>query len=110
MLVTFRTKAHASITMYGDIAKLLLKKMGQSGDIPGAILAEDISHALNSLINSVEAEKKTDEVSRKNAWDDNSVSLNSRAAPLIELLQAASKEQCNVMWEKAGALEPMIRL
>ena len=28
MLVTFRTEAHAGITMFGDVAKLMLKKWG----------------------------------------------------------------------------------
>ena len=41
MLVTFDSKSGA-ITMFGDVAKSLLKLMGQSGDVPGAILGKDI--------------------------------------------------------------------
>lgn len=108
MLVTFRTKAHASITMFGDIAEDLLKKMGQSGDVPGAILAEDIPLAIDTLKKTIGNENTKNIES--NAWDDNSVSTSNRASPLIELLQAAADEECNVMWEKAGAMEPGITL
>ena len=40
MLVTFRTKAHAEITMFGDVAVELLKLAGLSGNVPSAILAD----------------------------------------------------------------------
>ena len=38
MIVTFRSKAHADIMMFGDIAVNLLKLMGHSGTVPGALL------------------------------------------------------------------------
>ncbi len=49
MLVTFQTKAYAPITMFGDVAVTLIKLMGHSGTVPGAILAEDIPAALARL-------------------------------------------------------------
>lgn len=42
MLVTFTTSAYADITMFGDVAVHLLKLMGHSATMPGALLAEDI--------------------------------------------------------------------
>jgi hypothetical protein len=45
MLVTSTTKTYADITMFGDIALTLLKKMGHSANVPGAILAADIPAA-----------------------------------------------------------------
>jgi hypothetical protein len=110
MLVTFRTEAHAGITMYGDIAKLMLKKMGHNATIPGAILAEDVPAVLNSLTSEIEADTGISTETEKDAWDDQSVSLQSRAMPLIELLKAASEQHCNVMWEEAGATEPGIKI
>lgn len=110
MLVTFRTEAHAGITMFGDMAKLMLKKMGHNATIPGAILAEDIPAALNSLTSEIEADTDISTETEKNAWDDQSVSLQSRAMPLIELLKAASEQHCNVMWEEAGVTEPGIKI
>ncbi|WP_024851730.1 DUF1840 domain-containing protein [Hydrogenovibrio kuenenii] len=110
MLVTFRTEAHAGITMFGDVAKFMLKKMGHSATIPGAILAEDVAAALNSLTSALEANTDTNSESNKNAWDDPGVSRQSRALPLIELLKAASEQNCNVMWDEAGVTEPGITI
>ena len=45
MLVTFKTEAYASITMFGDVAVALIKLMGHSGTVPGAVLAEDVPAA-----------------------------------------------------------------
>ena len=110
MLVTFRTKAHAGVTMFGDVAKLMLKKMGHSETIPGAILAEDVPAVLNTLTNAIKADAGLSTESQKSAWDDQSISPQSRAIPLIELLKAAAEQECNVMWEEAGATEPGISI
>ena len=56
MLITFETKAYANITMFGDIAKKLIKYMGHSGNVPGAIKAEDLPTALSKLKAAVQFE------------------------------------------------------
>ncbi|CAG0976153.1 hypothetical protein ANAEL_01460 [Anaerolineales bacterium] len=104
MLVTFTCKAYADITMFGDVAKRLLKMMGQSGTVPSAIMAEDVPAALDRLTRAIESEKVVPTPDRPmNAQDDEAnqqaVSLKTRALPLIELLTAAVKEDCNVMWK-----------
>jgi len=40
MLVTFTTKTYSDITMFGDIALDLLKRMGHSATVPGAVKAD----------------------------------------------------------------------
>jgi hypothetical protein len=54
MLVTFTSKAYADITMFGDIAVTLLKMMGHSGTVPGAILAADLPAALSRLTAAID--------------------------------------------------------
>ena len=49
MLVTFKTEAYANITMFGEVAVTLLKLMGHSGTVPGALMAEDVPAALERL-------------------------------------------------------------
>ena len=49
MLVTFRSTATDSITMFGDVATSLLKLMGASGKVPGALHADDVPGALRQL-------------------------------------------------------------
>lgn len=104
MLVTFTCKAYADITMFGDIAKRLLIMMGHSGTVPGAIAAEDVPAALDSLKHAIETENTAPPAdSRPDDQHDNPaqpvVSLKHRALPLIELLTAAAKEDCYVMWK-----------
>ena len=102
MLVTFSCSAYADITMFGDVAVRLLKMMGHSGTVPGAILAEDVQTALDQLLAAVEAEQQLSESEKSEDEDDSEplVSFSHRALPLIELLEAAAKAKCNVMWDK----------
>lgn len=98
MLVTFTTDAYADITMFGDVALALLKMMGHSATIPGAILAEDVPAALSRLSAVIEAEKALPPVEDEDA-DEPVVSIAHRALPLINLLVAAAKAKSNVMWK-----------
>jgi hypothetical protein len=103
MLIHFQTKAFATITMFGDVAITLIKLMGHSGAVPGALLADDVPAALERLKAAV-AEHPNDPLdpaaSEVNRGDESQrVSLAHRALPLIELLTAAARDGENVMWE-----------
>ncbi len=98
MLVTFTTNAYADITMFGDVALALLKMMGHSATVPGAILAADVPAALSRLTAAIEAEKASSSVEDKDA-DEPVVSMANRALPLINLLAAAAKGDADVMWK-----------
>ena len=101
MLVTFTTSAYADITMFGDVAVHLLKLMGHSATVPGALLPEDIPTALQQLEAAVEADKQSQQPQQPAEGEDGeaAVSLSHRALPLIELLKAALKADSNVMWD-----------
>lgn len=106
MLVTFRTKAHANITMFGDVAIRLLELMGHSGTVPGALAADDVPRALRRLRDAVERqssrESDFDNGAEQAAGDDSDqvhVSLKHRALPLIELLEAAARDEVTVTWD-----------
>jgi hypothetical protein len=105
MLVTFRTKAYADITMFGDVAKQLLGMMGLSGTVPSALMAEDVPAALAELRSSVRAlpeepeepeEPKAD--AKEQEKNEAHVPIARRAFPLIGLLEAAEKAQADVTW------------
>ncbi len=96
MLVTFTTKAYADITMFGDIALAMLRMMGHSASVPGAILAADVPVALSRLTAAIDAGKVSPQ--HKGA-DDTEVSMAHRALPLIDLFAAAAKAESNVMWK-----------
>ena len=104
MLVTFTCKAYADITMFGDVALSMLKMMGHSETVPGALLAEDVPAALERLkraIATVEATPVQSESreARDVDSDEPPVSLAHRALPLIELLTAAARQKADVMWK-----------
>lgn len=103
MLVTFESKAYANITMFGDIAKKLIKFMGHSGTIPSAIRSADVPAALENLKQAVRvelvAESKRDvDKSKPDSGDDDYVTVDKRAKPLIEMLEAAVERGEDVVW------------
>jgi hypothetical protein len=98
MLVTFTTKAYADITMFGDVAIAMLKMMGHSGTVPGAIRAEEVPKALSRLTAAIDAKKSPPLHVDKDA-DESAVSAAHRAMPLLELLAAAARDEQNVMWK-----------
>jgi hypothetical protein len=104
MLVTFSCPAYADITMFGDVAVRLLELMGHSGTVPGALLAEDVEAALARLEAAVAADEQLPQPheSMEGEDDEPAVSLPHRALPLIELLQAAAKAKCNLMWDSSS--------
>jgi len=101
MLVTFSCPAYAHITMFGDVAVRLLELMGHSGTVPGALLADEVQPALARLEAAVSPGKQlpAPEEAAQDEDEEPAVSLRNRALPLIELLEAAVQEKCNVMWD-----------
>jgi hypothetical protein len=99
MLVKFDSDAGA-ITMFGDVAVTLLKLMGQSGGIPGAILAADIPAALEKLQKAVATQAAHPKARPDDETEEPNVSLRQRAFPLIELLQRAAQRKADVIWDR----------
>jgi hypothetical protein len=111
VLVTFKTSAYSDITFFGDAAVSLLKLMGQSGNVPGALLAADIPEALQTLheglanLSNAESESNagSSTANSESSLDDSdgtpAVALQTRAGPLISLLQAAADSNESVLWD-----------
>jgi hypothetical protein len=103
MIITFQSKATGHITMLGADALKLIRLMGHSGTVPGAIAAEDLSAAIDRLAAAVEqaqqeaAAQKTDDADNDS---ERKVGLAQRAFPLLELLKTARAEEVPVMWTK----------
>lgn len=103
MLVKFHSQAGQSILMFENDARTLLRMMGMSGDIPGAVAAEDVGAALDRLDHSLENGKpQSNPVPDAGGRDDASeapVGMSVRAYPLVQLLQIASRRKRAVVWE-----------
>ncbi|MDX2464168.1 MAG: DUF1840 domain-containing protein [Porticoccus sp.] len=108
MLVTFHTSAAGDVVMFGDIAVQLLQLMGQSGKVPGVLQPEGLPQAIRLLKTAVEDHSFSDtgvdlihesENNDETEDDEPKVSLQNRAFPLIQLLEAAEREEVQVAWE-----------
>ena len=105
MLVTFSTKSHADITMFDHVAEALLRLMGQSGAVPGALLAADVGPALERLKAAIAQAGSQPGPQPPGAEEEEHdeeapppVSLRQRAYPLIGLLEAALRTNSDVTW------------
>lgn len=94
--------------MFGDVAITLLKMMGHSGTVPSALLAGDIPSALARLKHELAAAGPEGE-NRQSVRPDTedvdtppAVGIQLRAYPLIQLLSAATRQDCDVMWDEGA--------
>ena len=112
MLVTFKSKAAAEVTMYEVHAKRLLDLLGKDVN-RGVITAAETGHALEVLDAQVDASRlhpASDEVEHDvlahhgDGADDNgheasqSVSFSARAYPFMEMLRAAHEGNNDILW------------
>jgi hypothetical protein len=105
MIVRFSTRAGA-LTMHGDAAVALLRAMGHSGTVPGAILAPDLAEALANLRRSLETQAELPSPPPAAAEGEERedapppVTLRMRAVPLIEIIETAIARGSDLMWER----------
>jgi len=107
MLVVFTSKVHADVVMFGDLAGRFLRIMGENELPPGILRGERIKIAADKLrawLDELPAEPELEEDSSKHAAEDtekerrNRVGLKIRALPLLELMDASYRKECDVIW------------
>ena len=96
-MIVFKTKQHADVSMFDQVALKLINLMGHSGSIPGALTEEEVAGAFENLSNAVTLPS----AQSGDSWDEDSVSLVHRAQPLLDLLAAAKRGHNHVIWEKS---------
>ena len=108
MLVRFRSTETESITMFGDVALQLIRMLGASGAVPGAIYAENIPAAVQRLRQQLALETQSGSAPSGDTTEDEEqedreppIALRARAQPLIEILERAAAANAPVMWEGA---------
>ncbi len=99
MIVTFKSKSYANITMFGDIALRLLELMDFGCTVPGAISASDVPAALANLERGLSFISQEENDADEAEEDQPVISLNTRALPLIDLLKAAQFNNKEIRWE-----------
>jgi Domain of unknown function (DUF1840) len=98
--------------MFGDIAVELLKLMGATGRVPGALGPEDVPGALKRLetaLDQITIQQQTparpadNEDAATDEEDDPkppAVGLPTRAVPLVSIMKRAAAAHKEVMWEE----------
>jgi hypothetical protein len=108
MIVKFSTRTGA-LTLHGDAAVALLKAMGHSGTVPGAILAPELPAALARLrraLDELAARPPVAPPTRADGDDDEEqereppVSLRMRAVPFIDMIETAIARGSDLMWDR----------
>src|SRR5690349_14775155 len=113
MLVTFRSTATEPITMFEGVAVQLLKLMGATGRIPGALSPDDVGPALAKLESATEQIKAgshitparpADNEDAKNEDEDDEdreppVDIATRAVPLLSIMKRAAAAHAELAWE-----------
>ena len=110
VIVTFSTRVGA-FTMHGDAAMTLLRAMGHSGTVPGAILAADLPAALRSCAHArgpggrarappaiAPAESDDDDEEKR----EPPIPLRTRAVPLLEMIETAIARDSDLMCGERG--------
>ena len=99
MLVTFKCRAYADITMFGNVAVQFLQMMGFGEQVPGALRIEDVPKALGNLRRGLEQIPDQLQPAGNEDAEQPTTSLHTRALPLLELLQAAIADETRVRWD-----------
>jgi hypothetical protein len=109
MLVRFSTR-FGQLTMFGDAATRLLKLLGHSGTIPGAIVAADLPAALARLQAGLakDGDEPAPEPGSTPATAQEidadprraTITLRTRAVPLIEMIETAIRQESDLMWDR----------
>ncbi len=108
MIVRFSTR-YGQLTMHGDAALVLLRAMGHTGTVPGAILAADLPEALARLERTIEISGDSNPTPSPQAGDEDDdeadrepvVTLRKRALPLQDMLRTGVASDSDLMWERA---------
>ncbi len=115
MLFTFRSDASGDVLLFGEVAKKLLAIIGKDPeDTQGIVTVHQLPDAIALLRAAIEEDRarEAEREKKRAAGEDESeedreasrtgmaapVSLAQRAWPLLEMLEAAQREEVPVIW------------
>jgi len=107
MLIRFYSSETGELLMFADAAKVLLQMMGKETSARGTFVQPEMQAAADVLRQAVQSEVSppvADEDEDEERPLDRPVGLNSRAWPLIDMLERTSRggPKANIIWEAPG--------
>lgn len=100
MIIKFSSKDSGDFVMLSHVAEPLLKMMGASGNLKGAVKGDELRSALERLETALRHHTepaKTDE--QEDEDKALPVALGTRAVPLVQMLKEACEGDSYVMWQ-----------
>jgi hypothetical protein len=108
MLYRFKSKASGDVVMLGPNGKQLLEILGKDPEGPGILLPEDMPAACEAIAHAVAQDEamraKLKNEAQESAEEDapseeaERISLRTRVAPFLELVQHSMREKTEVVW------------
>ena len=98
MPVIFSTPTSHRVFMFDKDAKIMLEAMRTSGTIPGALYPEALADALKGIQERIQ--KDTSPEDEKSTEETQAVGIQTKALPLIELIQSAIVENEKLLWKQ----------
>jgi hypothetical protein len=112
MLITFKSKNTAEVTMYKEHIAIVLDLLNKNSE-RGVITAAESANAIQEIERLIEQDKQErlqqDELNKNSDEDDDIdefekrkkrdiVTLSARLFPILDMLRAANKKQEDILW------------
>ena len=107
MPITFHSPAHGDVIMLSEHARHLIKLMGHSDQVPGALDSNNVPVACRRLRQELDrvatADNDADTTDAADAEpeetsEEPTISWHRRAWPLLQMLDAAAEAESHVRW------------
>lgn len=105
-MITFKSRAAASVMMFDEVARQLLEIMGKTPDDQGIITLKQLPQALARLEAAASGDRARGRAAEEGEEEEEvasgprAISLSQRAVPLIELLSRSVESKEPVIWER----------
>jgi hypothetical protein len=99
MLIRFESNVAGQFIMMGDVALPLLRMMGMSGNMQGAVSGEDLTSAMHTLEVALQVAPAPNARAGEDEEVEPPIALQRRALPLLEMLRRAAAGDGYVMWQ-----------
>lgn len=98
MLITFKSSASSDVTMFGEVAEIMMEILGMDPSVKGIVTVENLPAAIAKLKAAISADIQARDQGTPNANGDDPVSIAQRALPLVELFEWSLKQEVPVVW------------
>lgn len=98
MLITFTSRKSASVMMFGEIAKQMMRLVGKEPTDQGTVTVADLPAAIAKLKAAIALDRGGAQVTTSDDSEEIAVGAAQRALPLLTLFEESLKGDAPVVW------------